>query len=148
MILLDNMSGLNNEQIKRINSIVITQNRRFQRAQVAKVKNVGTYSTIKSYSKRIREAEDSSIQETFLMNFLLDTKGMVANTDYELLQMNDGIISNSIIAEGVDSKDVPTSYLSSYGVFYINEGSLYFRAAQKPNKDLYYVTIRGNYNAQ
>ena len=82
------------------------------------------------------------------MNFLFDTKGMVANTDYELLQMNDGIISNSIIAEGLDNKDTPTSYLSSYGVFYISEGSLYFRAAQKPNKDLYYVTIRGNYNAQ
>ena len=148
MILLDKMSGCTNEQIKKINSIVITQNRRFQRAQTAKIKDVGTYATIKSYSRRVREAEDHSIQETFLLNFLFDTKGFVANTDYELLQMNDGIISNSIIAQGVDSKETPTSYLSSYGVFCISEGSLYFRAAQKPNKDLYYVTIRGNYNAQ
>lgn len=148
MILLDNMSGCSNEQIKKINSIVITQNRRFQRAQTAKIKDIGTYGTIKSYSKRVREAEDHSIQETFLMTFLFDTKGMVASTDYEILQMNDGIISNSIIAEGIDNKDMPTSYLSSYGVFYISEGSLYFRASQKPVKDLYYVTIRGNYNAQ
>lgn len=143
LTLLDNNSGFNEKQVSKINTIVMTMDRRFKQATVQKKNSMPVASqSVKSYDATIINIEkDKYYNGHIVLSLIIDTTHWANEKKYGLLIFKDNIKPLSVIGYGVDSLTTPSTQLSMFGSFYLDNNILAFDCIQKPSANKYYVTI-------
>lgn len=143
-ILLDALSGCNEKQIKKINTIVCTMcNRLSQAEEQIKSKPPVKSRAIKGLNTDLVElVKDSYFNYTVALEFNLNVKNMEPDKTYVLATLNQEL--KSLIGNGADSRTSPKTLLSNYGNLIVEGNVIKFECLLKPDADLYYVSVTGS----
>ena len=143
-VLLDALSGCNEKQVKKINSIVCTMyNRLSQAEEQNKSKPPVKSRAIKGLNTDlVTLIKDSYFNFTVALEFVLNTKLFEPEKTYVLATLNQEL--KSLIGNGADSRTSPKTVLSNYGNLIVEGNVISFECLLKPDSDLYYVSVTGS----
>lgn len=143
-VLLDALSGCNEKQVKKINSIVMVAYNRLATAETQTKQPMPLVSrAIKGLNTDlVTLIKDSYFNFTVALEFVLNTKLFEPDKTYVLATLNQEL--KSLIGNGADSRTSPKTVLSNYGNLIVERNVISFECLLKPDSDLYYVSVTGS----
>lgn len=145
IVTLDNYTTFNYDQTKKVNSLVLSQYKKFLNKTMQKQQNEDKTSVaVIAQTGRVGSCSSFEYNGTGFATFQLITMGMVSDIDYPIIQVKNKI--KKIICYGGSSYEEMYDDITDFGYFFAKDNIIYFRIITDFDTFLYpYCNITWSY---